>query len=54
MPADKDTASISVNLSTQLINVAIAVMALSGTFYTFILDKKDPTIPEATEKVGSS
>jgi hypothetical protein len=45
MPADKDTAGITVNLGTQLINVAIAVLALSGAFYTFILDKKDATTP---------
>ena len=45
MPADKDTAAISVNLSTQLINVAIAILALSGAFYTFILDKKDASVP---------
>lgn len=44
MSDEKDAANISVGLSTQLINGALTLMALSGAFLTFILDKKTPTV----------
>lgn len=44
-PTDKkEAALISVGLSGQLINAALTLIALSGAFFTFILDKKSPTI----------
>ena len=39
----KDAANIAVGLSSQLINASLTLIALSGAFFTFILDKKEPT-----------
>jgi len=43
MSDKRDAAQLSVGLSGQLINAALTMIALSGAFLTFILDKKSPS-----------